>query len=587
MKAEGNWRYQFVGWAFGLGALLIIGGTIRLHFLPEADDLLEEGEFYSGSSIEVFPPRGQIYDRYGRLLAGNHTVYELGLNFKNINDPRSIAVAMNGIFGYDFAEMLQTASRDKEEMGNQYWVLEAAVQADKANIILDYKEQQRLAEANGETVENSLDGLDLRPYLQRSYPEDTLASNLLGFVSSEGQGYFGVEQYYQNLLAGKVQDLWFPTNPNDVTNLPDIPPGANLVLTIDRELQVFVEQTLDKAIEKYEAKAGTVIVMNPENGEILALASTPRLNLNEYWRYYEMYPDNSVPFNRAISKSFEPGSVFKVLTMAAALDNGTVELDTEFLDVGYHKMGGITIRNWDQQAWGEQDMTGCMRHSLNVCLAWIGEEMGAADFYRYMDAFGFGHFTGVDIAGEATGRVKAPGDEDWWPADLGTNTFGQGISVTPIQLMMAVSAIANEGRMVVPHVLHSFVEGGNQYDIQPQLGGQPITAETAQILTEMLSISLEVEGSQALVPGYTISGKTGTAEIPGDEGYSRERTHASFIGWGPSEDPKFIVYVWLEEPGTSIWGSTTAAPVFSEIAQRLVISLNIPPDSVRAMLNGQ
>jgi cell division protein FtsI (penicillin-binding protein 3) len=206
------------------------------------------------------------------------------------------------------------------------------------------------------------------------------------------------------------------------------------------------------------------------------------------------------------------------------------------------------------------------------------------NFYSYMERFGLGHATGIDLAGEAMGRLKVPGDTDWYPVDLGTNSFGQGVSVTPLQMLMAVSAIANEGRMVTPHVLYSMLRDGHQYNVPSQYAGSPITAETARTLNEMLAISLEQESSQALLPGYRLAGKTGTAQIPTEYGYDATRTNVSFVGWGPVDDPRFMVYVWLNSPSTSIWSSETAAPVFSEVAEQTVIMLNIPPDSVRSQI---
>jgi cell division protein FtsI/penicillin-binding protein 2 len=279
---------------------------------------------------------------------------------------------------------------------------------------------------------------------------------------------------------------------------------------------------------------------------------------------------------------YEPGSVVKVLTMAAALDSGAVAPGTPFLDTGSFLIGGVTIQNWDRQAWGPQDMTGCLQHSLNVCLAWVSSEMGAQTFYGYMNRFGLGHLTGIDLAGEAAGRLKVPGDGDWYPVDLGTNAFGQGLAATPIQLMTAASALANDGRMVTPHVLYAMLRDGRQYNVPPQFGGSPITAETAHTLSEMLAVSLEQESSMALVPGYRMAGKTGTAQIPTPSGfYDSYSTNVSFIGWGPVDDPQFLIYVWLERPSASIWGSETAAPVFAEVAERTVVLLDIPPDSIR------
>jgi cell division protein FtsI/penicillin-binding protein 2 len=307
------------------------------------------------------------------------------------------------------------------------------------------------------------------------------------------------------------------------------------------------------------------------------------MDLNEYWRYGEVFK-GATPFNRAVSETYEPGSVFKILTMASALDKGAVKPETEFLDTGVFEIGGTFIYNWNRAAWGPQDMQGCMQHSLNVCLAWVASKLGTKDFYDYMRAFGIGHLTGVDLAGENPGRLKSPGDADWYDADLGTNAFGQGVAVTPLQLASAATAIANDGKLLAPHVVRAVVKDGQQYDIPPRLVGLPISKQTANMFSEMLARSLEEEASDALVEGYRVAGKTGTAEIPTPYGYSASVTNASFVGWGPVDDPQFLVYIWLEEPTSSIWGSIVAAPVFSTVVERLVVLMDIPPDSVRKKL---
>jgi cell division protein FtsI/penicillin-binding protein 2 len=207
--------------------------------------------------------------------------------------------------------------------------------------------------------------------------------------------------------------------------------------------------------------------------------------------------------------------------------------------------------------------------------------MGQDTFYNYMQRFGIGRPTGIDLAWETPGRLKKPGDEDWYPVDLGTNAFGQGVAVSPIQMLMAVSAVANDGHMVTPHVLYGMVSDGRQVNIQMQQSGTPISAETAHTLSDMLAVSLENEASLALVPGYRMAGKTGTAEIPINGFYDSTQTNASFIGWGPVDDPQFMIYVWLDRHTTSIWANDTAAPLFAEIAQKTVILLDIPPDSIR------
>jgi len=425
-----------------------------------------------------------------------------------------------------------------------------------------------------------------KPHLGRIYPEKTLASNILGFVSREGVGYFGVEQQFDSLLSGAPETVLVPMDPNRVEEFPDVPDGASLVLTIDRAIQRSMEEVVDDALSSSGAESGTIVVMDPETGEVLAMAVTPRLDLNEFWRYAELFPGET-PFNRAVSQAYEPGSVYKVLTMSAALDAGAVEPETMFVDTGMIEIGGTQIYNWNMGAWGPQTMKGCLQNSLNVCLAWVATQLGVNDFYRYMEAFGIGHHTGIELAGEVTGRLRVPGDKRWYEGDLGTNSFGQGVAATPIQMAAAISALANDGRMMAPHVVRSVVNEGYQYDIEHRVLGMPISAETAHIMTEMLAQSLEVEASDALVPGYRVAGKTGTAEIPTPLGYTSNETNASFVGWGPVDDPKFLVYIWLEKPSVSPWGSVVASPVFSQAVQELVVLMNIPPDDVRYQLKDQ
>jgi cell division protein FtsI/penicillin-binding protein 2 len=396
-----------------------------------------------------------------------------------------------------------------------------------------------------------------------------------------GHGYFGVEEKYNQLLAGNPVTVNMPLDPYLITKMPDVPPGASLVLTIDRDIQAMTEQVLDKNIESTGAKSGTVIVMDPKTGEILAMAVTPRMDPNEYWKYGEVFP-GIMAYNRAIGTTYEPGSVFKVLTMAGGLDASVVTPDTSFLDTGVIMVGGVPIRNWDRIGHGPQTMIGCMQLSLNVCLSWVATQLGPTKFYSYLNNFGIGHLTGIDLAGEVSSPVRVQGDPDWYPVNLGTNSFGQGVAATPIQMIAAIAAVANDGKMMAPHVLKSVIENGEEYPNPPQVIGAPISAKTAHTETEMLATSIEKEAdNKATVKGYRLAGKTGTAEIPGPGGYLSDTTNASFVGWGPADDPRFIVYVWLEQPQTSIWGSVVAAPLFSEIVQNLTVLMDLPPDDLR------
>ena len=491
-------------------------------------------------------------------------------------------MASNQILGLNYIEVLNAIDVERNTNFAYYLLDRNATPEEAAQFEVLKKKLLEDPLSQGSTSDgkpHSMVGLEIRPYYQRIYPEKNLASNVLGFVSKEPRSVYGVEGYFDELLAGVTKEYWRSYDPNRVFEKPEATEGASLILTIDREIQSTVEGILDNAVLEFGAQAGTIIVMHPETGEILGMASSPRIDINKYWRLGEVFEEDQV-FNMAIS-SYEPGSVFKVFTMGSALDSGTVKPETTFIDTGVFKIGGVSIYNWDRGAWGPQTMTGCMQHSLNVCLSWVASEMGEDLYYSYLQDFGFGNPTGIELDLEFSGHLKLPGDPDWYEADLATNSFGQGISVTPIQMLMGVSAFANDGQMVVPRIVHAVVDRDHQYNTSVQIAGNPVSEKTARTLTELLAISLEGEASDALVPGFRVAGKTGTAEIPTPQGYTTGLTNVSFVGWGPVDDPQFIVYIWLEKPTTSMWGSLVAAPVFSEVVQRLVVLMNIPPDPIR------
>ena len=579
MRQQYARRTQVLTSVMGLIALAIIIQITRIQNSAEAAVFSQQAENYAYELKTFYPDRGEIYDRNGRLLAGNKTVYEIGVDLNTVRDPHAIAFAISSELGMNY-DLVMDAIKNPPE-GLSYIVIADFVEAQQALNLQELK--KALQDQAAEGTMGGLTGLQFKAHPHRSYPEESLASNIIGFVTREGRGYFGVEGKYDTLLAGNAVQVLVPTDPNKAFEIPHVSNGTTLILTINRDLQAAAEQILDTSLSTYGAKSGTIVVMDPSNGEILAMAGSRRMDLNQFWNYTSIY-DKDNQFNPAISTPYEPGSVTKILTMAAALDSSTVTPNTTYLDTGSVLIGGVTIQNWDRQPWGLQSMVGCLQHSLNVCMVTITSQMGANIFYDYMDAFGFGHLTGVDLDGEVSGRLKVPGDSDWYPVDLGTNSFGQGVTATPLQVMMAVSSVANNGRMVVPHTLYAMVRDGRQYNVPPQFTGSPIKEATADTLSEMLAISLEAEASLALVPGYRVAGKTGTAQIPVDGFYDSTQTNTSFIGWGPVDDPQFMIYVWLERPAESIWGAETAAPVFAEMAEKTVILLDIPPDYIRQQL---
>jgi cell division protein FtsI/penicillin-binding protein 2 len=584
-------RISSIGVALSVFVAVIAIQMIRIQTSTHAEYLDKWAKNYGVEVRTIQSERGYIYDRWGHLLAGNKEVYEVGVELQFVQNPASVASAVASLFGTDYNQALAAASTPFEPSKSVYITLVDFISSGQIDALTKLKKDYETANPYGDDPAlPSLRGLVWTPHLQRTYPEDTLAANILGFYTyydrENGNGYFGVEEKYDDLLAGVKQKVMIQLDPYEMQDIPTAPAGASLVLTIDREVQGTIEKILDDAVAKNKAENGTIIVMEPKTGEILAMASTPRLNPNTYWDYEKVFTPG-ISFNKSVSQVYEPGSIFKIITMAAALDASVVTPETPFNDTGQIEVGGTYIYNWDRGAWGAQTMVGCLQHSLNVCLAWVATQLGPTRFYEYLNRFGIGHRTNVDLAGEEVYPLSEPGDPMWYTVNLGTNAFGQGVAVTPIQMLMAADAIANNGKMMAPHILHAYIQNGVQYTTNPQVVGMPITAQTAQTLTQMLTTSLEDEASTALVEGYRVAGKTGTAEIAVNGQYSSNATTASLVGWGPVDDPKFLVYVWLEKPQSSIWGSVVAAPVFADVVKELVVLMNIPPDELRKSMLGQ
>jgi cell division protein FtsI/penicillin-binding protein 2 len=284
---------------------------------------------------------------------------------------------------------------------------------------------------------------------------------------------------------------------------------------------------------------------------------------------------------------WEPGSIFKVITWAAALDAGVISPGTTMHDDGAAEVGGRIIRNWDRQGHGLVTMQEGLVKSLNTVAAFISTTLGKERFYTYLRRFGFGNLTGVDLASEGPGMMKLPGDSNWFPSELGTNSFGQGIAVTPMQMITAAAAVANRGLLMKPYVVQQFVatdpETGEEQvvTVEPMIVRRAISQGAAETMVNMLTTVVNKGATKAQIPGYSIAGKTGTAQVPTAYGYHPDYTIASFIGFAPADDPQLIVLVKLDRPQTSPWGSQTAAPTFRAIAERLFVHMQIAPDDIR------
>jgi cell division protein FtsI/penicillin-binding protein 2 len=484
-----------------------------------------------------------------------------------MSDPKSTAEKLEAVLNIPKEELLVSLTSDKPWMPLTNGVSQAV----------------------GETILNwDIVGLQVEPRPKRVYPEGDMGAHLLGFVNSNGNGFYGVEGYYDNMLKGKPGLQAGERGPfGEIIPLAGshfIPPvtGATLYLTIDRNVQRLSEDELEKAMIQFQAQRGTVVVLEPKTGAILGMASYPRYDPNNYAVNKEhLFADP------AVSEQYEPGSVFKIITMAAGLDAGVVGHLGTIYDGGSIEVGGRIIYNWDRQSHGTVDMTDVLAKSLNVGSAQVAVTLGKDRFYTYVRRFGFGRLSEVDLGNEGPGTLKTPRDASWHESDLGTNSFGQGIAVTPVQIAAAIGAIANEGMLVKPYVVERIVDGERTIEVKPTIVRRAVSADTAQKLTDMLVEALERAGSKAMLPGYRVAGKSGTAQIPVPGGYHPSLTLASFAGFFPADDPQVLVLVILDRPLTSEWGNETAAPVFRNIAEQLVILLNIPPDEVRLAMSGE
>lgn len=513
--------------------------------------------------------RGNIYDRNGESLAVNTLEYQVSVNPPFVANPRELATRLSAILGLPELEVFEKVQSD------QAWVLIAPrVSAEVGQRVAQLREEMNIGDA-----------IQMNPIPRRSYPQGVLASQVIGFVGGDFQGYYGIEGEYQSHLAGVERNRQVSNIPFEALEAADwsADRGSDLVLTIDRDIQYVVQEELLRAISETGATQGCIIVMDPRNGDVLAMASHPLFDPNTYFNI----EDPSVLRNQCISSNYEPGSVMKVITMAAALDRGVITPDFTYTDQGLLEYGGVPIRNWNRAAYGSTDATGILVNSLNVGAATISTMMGNDAFYAELSEFGFGRLTGIDLQGEEAGIVYTPGDPEWSEANLATNSFGQGISVTPLQMLTAVNAIANNGLMMQPRVVHQIIDDGNVITAQPSALGRPISAEVAQTVSQMM-VEVVRGGldNAAGVPGFTVAGKTGTAEIPTPIGYEQGASITTFVGFLPADAPQISILIRLDRP-RDYWASSVVPPVFQRLASRLVILMSIPPDDVRYELVNQ
>ncbi|MBI2617058.1 penicillin-binding protein 2 [Candidatus Gottesmanbacteria bacterium] len=425
-------------------------------------------------------------------------------------------------------------------------------------------------------------GISFTEESKRFYPEGSMSAHLLGFVgkNSKGddQGYFGIEGYYDEQLRGVDgvvrEEVDASGNPILSGNRNNIPPknGRSLVLYLDKTIQFIVEKNLKAGIARYGAKGGTVIVMDPITGGILAMASYPSYGQNDFIDYPEMYYKNP-----AVSASYEPGSTFKTLVMATAFNERKITSTMKFQEDGPIEIGGFTIRTWNQKYHGEVTPTEILQYSSNVGMVMVQKTLEDTVFLKYLSELGIGSLTGIDLQDESTPNLRPKGM--WYEIDYATASFGQGIAVTPLQMVRAVSAIANGGKLMRPYVVKEIrLDTGEVISIGPHVDRTVFRPEVARIVTEMMVSAVDSgEARRLKPPGFRIAGKTGTAQIPIAGHYDSDKTIASFVGFGPVDSPRFTMLVTIQEPTSSPWGSETAAPIFFATAKEIFSYLNVSP----------
>lgn len=588
-------RFKVIRVFYLLAFVLII---LRLGYwqIVRSDDLTARAENQRIVTKDVLGQRGQVLYSDRSILATNAPSYLVFIQPQFIkNDHKFTGEQANNYFRtsvekiaklyfeYENKDVVLTPDEKDAQIKalseslykrikpNLYWI--------SLGIKVNYELKKQLEQLE-------IIGLGFDQNSKRFYPEASLSAHLLGFLASDDygneKGYFGLEGFYDGELRGKKGVL---TQEKDALGLPILigkflekqpKDGKTLVLNIDRSIQYILEQKLKKGIEKYKSKGASAIIMEPKSGKILAMASLPNYDPGSVTKFPKEYFKNPIT-----ADGYEPGSTFKVLVMAAGINEGLVKPDTK-CDIcsGPISLSGYTIRTWNNEYRENASMTDVIVHSDNTGMVFVGQKLGIEKMYAYIKKFGFGDLTGVDLQDESSPDIRD--EKEWKEIDLATSSFGQGISVTALQVVRAVSAIANGGNVMEPQVVKEIIDGEITHKISPRVVEEVITEDTAKQIKEMMVKAVD-EGEAKFAKkvngllGYKIAGKTGTAQIPVAGHYDATKTIASFVGFAPADDPKFVMLVRYDQPTSSIYGSETAAPTFFEIAKELFTYFRISP----------
>lgn len=513
----------------------------------------------------LYSPRGTIYDRNGKQMAFSVMVKSL------YADPGMLENVTPAEAAKDLAPILKRneadIEKDLEEDTRFVWL----------DRVMDPEDSEKVEQL---IKEKDWKGFGFVDESKRFYPNGSLAANVLGFVGMDDKGLDGLEMTFDDLIRGGTHKQRILTDSRGRPILKSSlapyksPKEKSVVLTIDENIQFYAERALDRAMSSSHANAGIIIVMDPKTGDILALGNRPTYDPNQYQKGTEAEFKN-----RAVTDIYEPGSTFKPVIASTALQAGTYSMDTVWHDPGAVWASGHAIRNWDDESYGDVKLVDILKFSINTGFAHVGLLTGGKTLTEYAQKFGFGRPTGIELPGEGAGILFNP--DTMRDIDVATMSIGQGIAVTPLQMVQAYSAIANGGKMVKPHLVKSIKnpDGSDYKSYDTVISGEPISAETAKDVLGMMEKEVSEGGGQnAKIPGYRMCGKTGTAQKldPVNGGYLEGQYIASFCGFGPAEDPKAICLVVLDTPKGAFYGAQVAAPVFKEAMSQIMRYLKVP-----------
>lgn len=550
--------------------VFLIGGVVlsRLFYLQ-----INQGEYYKAmaqgqqtSLSETQGERGEVIFKNGEILAMTEKEPYLFISPEEIEDKEVTAQMLAEKTGKEASTLLTLMNKE----GSLYEVIEENIDKTKADEISGL----------------NLTGVYIGYKTKRYYPRETTASQLIGFINEEGLGQYGLESYYDDQIKGKTAVSKTEKNPwsflfklSEKESLD----GASLGLTVDYNIQFMAEKILNEGVKKYGAEGGEIIVMNPNTGAIIAMAQNPNFNPNSYQTASMESFQNS-----CIQKLFEPGSIFKPITMSMAINEKAVTPDTVFDDkLGYKQFGTYKVYNYSEKIWGKVTMTEVLQGSINTGVMYAESLIGNEKFYSYLKSFGLFEDTDVDLAGEISSSNKElkKALDNHIEVTFGNSSFGQGIGITPLQMIRAFSTIINGGTLYKPYIVESITTAGQEKKIEPTIVKENVVSkETSTTLKSMLINVVEKGfGHLAKISGYWIGGKTGTSQVPysslgiNQSGYS-EHTWQTFMGFAPALDPQFIILVKLNNPTATKTSEYSAVPVFHDLAKYIIDYWQIPPD---------